>query len=437
MRSHTDRLRREPIVVQERGLTRARGVRRTGIGRIRCRTVTAAADEPLRLTDRWFIRRGLPLLVEGYSSERDIWTRAQPLMIVILVVELLPFVLNPLLPGGSFRGLYAGLAAIAALILLGIWSKVTRGYWLRPPNRVGRTFVIFFLIAPVLAALISLNLDLGDGSPLSWTDVVIALVTQAAMLVVIYLWTRYAVFSITWWACRQTVRHFGDLYAVATKALPLLLIVMIVLFINTEVWQVAGGLDALRLWAGVGMLLLLGALVTLDRTRAQIQSLQYDAPRDQVQQACQRTPMQEVAESVVLDDAPVELTRRQRGNLVVAAMATQVIHAALIGAVVWAFFMVFGVVAISVQVQGAWLQDLAPQEIIWAIGPDHAVTRALFRVATFMGGFSAFYTTIYAATDDTYRRSFATDIGSELQRAVNVHRAYLACLNRQQAPATN
>ena len=173
------------------------------------------------------------MLVAGYSSERDIWTRAQPLMVVILVVELLPFVLNPLLPGGSLRGLYAGLAAVAALIVLGIWSKVARGYWLRPPDRVGWTFVTFFLVAPVLASLISLNLDLGDGSPLSWSDVGIALVTQAALLVVIYLWTRYAVCSITWWDCRQTVRHFGDLYAVATEALPLRLIEMIVLFINT------------------------------------------------------------------------------------------------------------------------------------------------------------------------------------------------------------
>ena len=39
-------------------------------------------------------------------------------------------------------------------------------------------------------------------------------------------------------------------------------------------------------------------------------------------------------------------------------MATQVIQAALVGFVVWVFFMVFGVVAITVQVQAAWLQVL-------------------------------------------------------------------------------
>ena len=72
------------------------------------------------------------------------------------------------------------------------------------------------------------------------------------------------------WAVRQTVRSAGDLYTVATKALPLLLIVMIVLFINTEMWQVAGSLAGPVLWGSSGMLLIFGGLVTLDRTREQI-----------------------------------------------------------------------------------------------------------------------------------------------------------------------
>ena len=41
--------------------------------------------------------------------------------------------------------------------------------------------------------------------------------------------------------------------------------------------------------------------------------------------------------------------------------------------------------------------------------------------------------TVYAATDDTYKASFATDVGAELQRAVNVQRVYVAARAGQPA----
>ncbi len=54
------------------------------------------------------------------------------------------------------------------------------------------------------------------------------------------------------------------------------------------------------------------------------------------------------------------------------------------------------------------------------------LSRALVRVATFLGAFAAFYTTIYAASDPVYRASFSEDTGASLQQAVDVRRVYLA-----------
>jgi hypothetical protein len=119
--------------------------------------------------------------------------------------------------------------------------------------------------------------------------------------------------------------------------------------------------------------------------------------------------------------------------MVIAALSTQVIQAALIGLLVWAFFIVFGVVAITAPVQQAWLGDLGSADVFWTIGQDHVLSRALIRVATFLGAFAAFYTTVYAASDPVYRASFSDDVGASLQQAVDVRRAYLSVKGRQDA----
>jgi hypothetical protein len=47
-------------------------------------------------------------------------------------------------------------------------------------------------------------------------------------------------------------------------------------------------------------------------------------------------------------------------------------------------------------------------------------------VATFLAGFSAFYVTVYSASDATYHEHFYADIGRELERAMAVRQAYVA-----------
>ena len=46
------------------------------------------APDPLRATEKWFIRRGLPMFVEDYSAGRDVWTRALPALATLFVLEL-------------------------------------------------------------------------------------------------------------------------------------------------------------------------------------------------------------------------------------------------------------------------------------------------------------------------------------------------------------
>lgn len=383
------------------------------------------ADDPIAGTERWFIRRGLPQFVDSYDTRRDVWTRAQPYLIAILVLELIPYALVAFLPGGSLTPLMGALAVAVVLGLFAMWSKWRRGFWFAPPNQVGWPFLGFFVLAPTAGALALVAFPATDFGPITWVDVVTSVLVQIVILAAAYLITRFAVFAMLWWAVRQTFRHLGDLYTVATKALPLLLIVMLVLFINTEMWQMAGTLSVGLLWSSVGILIVLGVLVTFDRTRTQIQALDYCPPDQQVRSSCRNTPIAELADTVELPPDPAPLRLREKGNLIAAAMVTQLIQAAVLGFAVWLFFLIFGTVTISLSLQEAWLAGLVPSDVFIHLGEDRGVTRALFRVSTFIAGFAAFYTTIYASTDDTYRGSFASDAGAELQQAIDVHRVYV------------
>ena len=387
--------------------------------------------DPIRRTETWFARNGLPRFVDDYNSGEHIWTRAVPAMIVVLAVQFSSALWSALSSGSRVLPVFTVAVAVLALVLVGLWSKRRRGYWFAPSERVGWPVLLGFVAAGALPDAIQYGRRI-EGVDITWQTVVASLLLQVLLLGVIYFVTRFALLAMAGWAIRQTARSAGDLYAVATKALPLLLIVMIVLFINTEMWQVAGSLDGPVLWGSSGLLLIFGVLVTLDRTRDQIATLRLDAPIDEVRAACARTPMGAVVQGMQ-EVGDAHLQRPQRRAMVIAALSTQVIQAALIGLLVWAFFIVFGVVAITAPVQQAWLGDLGSADVFWTIGQDHVLSRALIRVATFLGAFAAFYTTVYAASDPVYRASFSEDVGASLQQAVDVRRAYLSARGQPNA----
>ncbi|HPE11052.1 MAG: hypothetical protein H6524_01755 [Actinobacteria bacterium] len=387
--------------------------------------------DPIRRTETWFAHNGLPQFVDDYNSREHIWTRAVPAMIVVLAVQLSSALWSALSSGSRVLPVFTVVVAVLALVLVGLWSKRRRGYWFAPSERVGWPVLLGFIAAGALPDAIQYGRRI-EGVDITWQTLVASLLLQVLLLGVIYFVTRFALLAMVGWAVRQTVRSAGDLYTVATKALPLLLIVMIVLFINTEMWQVAGSLAGPVLWGSSGMLLIFGGLVTLDRTREQIATLRLDAPIEDIRAACARTPLAGVVAGL-RQVGNADLHRPQRRAMVIAALSTQVIQAALIGLLVWAFFIVFGVVAITAPVQQAWLGDLGSADVFWTIGQDHVLSRALIRVATFLGAFAAFYTTVYAASDPVYRASFSDDVGASLQQAVDVRRAYLSVKGRQDA----
>jgi hypothetical protein len=283
---------------------------------------------------------------------------------------------------------------------------------------------------PFAFAALAASAAVGVVTGIEWGDVSNAVVLGS--LVLALLFTGYALAylhfrPIASWAVSQTFGSLSWLFPLITRALPLLLLFMTFLFINTEVWQVTSALDRGYLWLTVMMFAGIAVAFLLVRLPEEVREVNERARGEQLVAICAGTPVEPLAAEAV--EAPTsadaaEMSRLRRVNLVLVLLFAQALQVLLLSLSVFAFFILFGLVAIKDSVVATWLGDpTAPHPLPtmdWL-----PVSNELFQVSVFLAAFSGLYFTVYAVTDETYRRQFFSDIAQELETAVGVERVYL------------
>jgi hypothetical protein len=103
----------------------------------------------------------------------------------------------------------------------------------------------------------------------------------------------------------------------------------------------------------------------------------------------------------------------------------------LLSLAVLVFFVVFGGIVMTQEVQLAWTgeDDLAELPLL-----DN-LTRELVQVAGFLAAFSGLYFTVAVLTDETYKEQFFREVLAELERAVGVRAGYLALREAADEPS--
>ena len=230
--------------------------------------------------------------------------------------------------------------------------------------------------------------------------------------------------DIAGWALRRAFASLGLLFPLATRALPMLLLFVTFLFINTEVWQVTSAMDAGVLWTAV---LFFGVAATgflLARLDEELDLFDDDVTAETLLDVTADTPLAPTARLLVDEgvdlQAEAQVTGLQKFNLVLALLVAQAVQVLLLAVAVFAFFVVFGVVAISDGVINTWVGDPSPQ---YDLG-QHLVSSELARVSVFLAAFSGLYFTVYAVMDTNYRQQFFTQIMRELARVVGARICY-------------
>ena len=119
------------------------------------------------------------------------------------------------------------------------------------------------------------------------------------------------------------------------------------------------------------------------------------------------------------------MTGLQKVDLVLVLLVSQAVQVLLLALSVFAFFILFGVVAMDPDVVASWTGgDLHP--ILSSVGAwdGDRLSRELVQVSVFLAAFSGLYFTVYAVTDDVYRKQFFSSVIRELERAVSARVAY-------------
>lgn len=366
--------------------------------------------------DRWFVQRGVPHLVESKSdaSILDTWTRALPL----LVAAYLLLGLNALdLRGWSLGQNFAAAAAVIAMLLAAwVLSNRLRGVTtFSRPTDIDAPELLLFVFAPAIPVLAFGQVR----------DAIESVALAAALLVAIFLWSSYGIGALLRWGARRSSGQLTGLGPLVAKALPLLLVFNTFLFVNAEVWEMAGTLDGAAYVVVVLTFFTLGAVFASSRIPGFIRDENRFDSWDDIGKYLEGTPADTI-ELPTTGSTLDPLQRRQRFNIGLIALFGQALQITLVVAALTAFFVFFGFMAITADTIANWTR-LDAIDVLASLGFGDrtlVLTEPLIRVSVFLGAFSGMYFTVVLTTDETYRNEFASDVGPEIRQILAVRTAY-------------
>ena len=226
---------------------------------------------------------------------------------------------------------------------------------------------------------------------------------------------------------RRLFKTLGQTFRLFTKALPLLLVGFMFLFINNESWQTAGTLDPALLWTVTGCFGVLSAIFLASQIPKELRNQNQFSSWDEAIMLADDAPVT----MEVKPHKPIEtkkLGKRQAGNLWLMVFVTQAFRLILVSILIGLLFISLGLLIIQPTTVELWTRE--PPEIVfsssWQIfGNPVVLTIELLQVALFLGGFAGVYFSVYATTDKTLRSEFFEDTVHEVRQNLAARCIYL------------
>lgn len=383
-------------------------------------------DEAIDATESWFVARGLPHFIFRYSASRDVWTRAAPLLTLVALAEV---VANA--PSADFEVWVSVVVSIAAfLAVIAVWA-ISNRLRQRPlfarPEDVGPVEVALFVILPALVPIAT------DGQ---WRSGLVTGGANLALLLVIYLSTSYGIVPMTRWAVANGARQILSVSAVLMRALPLLLLVVIVVFYTVEPFQIAHEVPTELIGVAIGFFLFLATCFAAIRVPRQVGELSDGESWAAIRDRAATTPAAPLSRGLpARASAPPKMSKKEWLNVGLVVMASEAVLVLLVGTAMFVFLVVLGVLTVPTELAEVWITKKPDVLVEFGLfGADLSLTTELLEAAGFLAGFTALQFTVSLLSDDTYQREFLTDLRESLRESLAVRAVYLTVMIRR-APA--
>ncbi|MEY2959131.1 MAG: hypothetical protein RLZZ01_1699 [Actinomycetota bacterium] len=367
----------------------------------------------------WFVRRGMPHAIPGYSARHDVWTRAWPFLLFVIFVETFSSF------GDRFEGWAQAAVFVAGVgVVVGAFAVVNvvrRRRWSRLPDEIGVwELAVFVGVPPLLTWWFT---DRGWQGAASMTSV------NLVILAVSYAVTSYGLLPALRVGFVQAVRQVRTVTQLVARGLPLLLLITVFVFLNAEMWQVAHDFPPAYFAACVGVLLLLAFAFLVLRVPTEVAGLATFADWEEciVLAGATDAPLASAtpeADRSVLPPAPPapDIGRVESVNIGLLLTISQAVQTLLVGATAGLFYVLFGALAVRRDTILQWTtaDDIDPLVAVGVLGDEVVVTWEHLAVAGFVAAFSVLQFAVASVTDDAYRSEFHDDVALDVRKVLAV-----------------
>jgi hypothetical protein len=378
----------------------------------------------MRAVHEWFLHRGLPLVLTRRVRSRALIERSAPMVSGIGAVIALTMTLAELTDGNPDFG-YASRLGVLTLLLI----AAPFGLYLLHRAGTTRSEAGRRTAALLVMALFVFGLPFaGTG----FSGLAAAEVIGFAIVAVVAIWLTYVgVGSMVLWAFRFAWVQVGALGTLMSRALPLLMLTVLVYFTG-ELWQLSARMSRERLWQTIGFLALVAVAFMVTTIRDEVSALREDraGPSDAATLLA-GTPLA-ITEGTEPVRTPLSLA--EQVNVVAVMVVAQAIQVVLFTVGLFAFFLALGIVSVPDDVAVLWSSEQScavgepPCPGTW-FGIHVPVPQTIVHMSLFVAVLSGLYFTVSTSVDPLYRQRFFDPLIADVAVSLAGRDAYLELEN--------
>ncbi|AQA06661.1 hypothetical protein BVC93_23955 [Mycobacterium sp. MS1601] len=367
----------------------------------------------------WFLQRGLPLVLTRRVRSHALIERSAPAVAGVGAVTALIMLLTDLTGDSPDYGYVIRLAVITVLLIAAPFVlNVLHQRGTTASERGRRTAAL--LVMAMFVVVTPLAVD-------GWSGAALAEAPAFLAGTLVTVWLTYLGFgSIALWALKFASVQLGALGNLMSRALPVLMLVVVVYFTG-ELWQLSARMTRERLWQTIGFLAAVALLFMVTTIRDEVRALREDRSE-------QSDPAALLAGTpLAAQPAPRERTAlsvAEQINVVAVMVVSQAIQVVFFTTGIFTFFLALGIIAVPDEVTVLWSsQDSCPVGEppcagTW-FGIHVPVPQTLVHTSLFVAVLSGLYFTVSTSVDPLYRQRFFDPLIADVAVSLAGRDAYL------------